>query len=62
MAMASHADTNYTTWPFPFAPQAWEQTPDAVQAHVLTLHTQLHELQQQQLQHQVDTRQGRLLT
>jgi transposase len=62
MAMAAQADTDNTTWPFPFSPQAWEQTPDAVQAHVLTLQTQLHALQQQhhQLQHQVDTLQGRL--
>ena len=60
--MAAQADTDNTTWPFPFSPQAWEQTPDAVQAHVLTLQTQLHALQQQhrQLQHQVDTLQGRL--
>ena len=62
MAMAAQADTDNTTWPFPFSPQAWAQTPDAVQAHVLTLQTQLHALQQQhhQLQHQVDTLQGRL--
>jgi transposase len=62
MAMASQADTDNTTWPFPFSPQAWEQTPDTVQAHMLTLQTQLHALQQQhhQLQHQVNTLQGRL--
>ena len=62
MAMASQADTDNTTWPFPFSPQAWEQTPDTVQAHLLTLQTQLHALQQQhhQLQHQVNTLQGRL--
>ena len=60
--MASQADTDNTPWPFPLSLQAWEQTPDAVQAHVLMLQTQLHALQQQhrQLQHQVDTLQGRL--
>jgi transposase len=60
MAMAAQADTDNTTWPFSFSPQAWEQTPDAVQAHGLTLPTQLHALQQQhrQLQHQVDTLPG----
>ena len=40
----------------------WDQTPGAVQAHMLMLQTQLHELQQQrhQIQQQVDTLQGRL--
>ena len=52
--MASQADTDNTTWPLPFSPQAWEQTPPAVQDHLRELHNQL-----QQLQHQLDTLQRR---
>lgn len=50
------------TWDFPFAQTEWEQTPGAVQAHLLALQTQLQDLQQQhqQLQLQVDQLQGRL--
>ena len=63
MMDASSTDGN-PTWCFPFSQTEWDQTPGAVQAHVLTLHTQLHALQQQhhQLQQQVDTLQGRLNT
>ncbi|MGE3541541.1 MAG: IS66 family transposase [Candidatus Tectimicrobiota bacterium] len=52
------------TWCFPFSQTEWDHTPGAVQAHLLTLHTQLLALQQQQqqLQQQVDTLQGRLNT
>ena len=50
------------TWNFPFSETEWEQTPGAVQVHLLALHTQLQDLQQQhqQLQIQVDQLQGRL--
>ena len=60
--MGSFSTEGTPTWRFPFSHTEWDQTPDAVQAHVLTLHTQLYELQQQhhQLQQQVDTLQGRL--
>lgn len=60
--MGSSNTDDTPTWSFPFSHTEWDQTPGAVQAHMLMLHTQLHELQQQhhQLQHQVDTLQGRL--
>ncbi len=53
--MTSSSTKNNTTWSFPFSQQAWDQTPFAVQDHMLTLQTQLHELQQQ-----VDLLQGRV--
>lgn len=55
MATSSPADTDNTTWPFPFSPREWEQTPPAVQDHLRALHNQL-----QQIQHQLDTLQARL--
>jgi transposase len=50
------------TWTFPFSQEEWEQTPGAVQTHLLTLQTQLEALQQQHqaLQIQVDHLQGRV--
>jgi transposase len=33
-----------TAWPFPFAPQDWEQTPTGVQTYVHTLHDELTQL------------------
>ena len=53
--MTSSSTKNNPTWSFPFSQQAWDQTPFAVQDHMLTLQTQLHELQQQ-----VDLLQGRV--
>lgn len=46
----------------PFSQSDWEQTPSAVQAHLLAQDTELHTLKSQleQLQHQVDQLQGRL--
>src|SRR5262245_26467970 len=40
------SDSTNTSWPFPFSPQDWEQTPRAVQTYVRTLRdevTQLHD-------------------
>jgi hypothetical protein len=49
--MVSMMDSSHTddtpTWSFPFSPMEWDHTPGAVQAHLLTLQTQLHALQQQ---------------
>jgi transposase len=56
MATSSQADTDNTTWPFPFSPREWEHTPPAVQDHLRALHTQL-----QQIQHQLNTLQARLV-
>ncbi len=53
--MASSTTADNTTWSFPFSHQEWDHTPLAVQDHVLVLHNQLHELQQQ-----VDILQGRV--
>jgi transposase len=60
--MGSSNTDGHPTWSFPFSQTEWDHTPGAVQAHVLTLQTQLHALQQQyhQRQPQVDTLQGRL--
>src|SRR5437867_1578306 len=60
--MGSCSTDGTPTWSFPFSHTEWDHTPDAVQAHVLTLQTQLDALQQQhhQLQQQLDTLQGRL--
>src|SRR5439155_2469191 len=60
--MGSFSTDGTPTWSFPFSHTEWDQTPDAVQAHVLTLQTQLDALQQQhhQVQQQVDTLEGRL--
>ncbi len=60
--MGSSSTDGTPTWRFPFSHTEWDHTPDAVQAPVLTLHTQLYALQQQQhqRQQQVDTLQGRL--
>jgi transposase len=60
--MGSSSTDGTQSWSFPFSHTEWDQTPGAVQAHMLTLQTQLDALQQQhhQLQHQVDTLQGRL--
>src|SRR2546428_12933345 len=63
VSMMGSSNTDGTpTWSFPFSYTEWDQTPGAVQAHMLTLQTHLHELQQQhrQLQQQVDALQGRL--
>jgi len=35
-----------TTWPFPFVPQDWEQTPPAVKAYMHTLHNELTQLRE----------------
>src|SRR2546430_5993786 len=60
--MSSSSTDGTPPWRFPFSHTEWDQTPGAVQAHMLTLQTQLDALQQQhhQLQHQVATLQGRL--
>ena len=60
--MGSSSTDGTLPWSFPFSHTEWDQTLGAVQVHMLTLHTQLYALQQQQhqLQHQVDTLQGRL--
>lgn len=60
MTVATQAE--HSTWTFPFSQQEWEQTPGAVQTHLLVLQTQLDALQQQHqaLQIQVDHLQGRL--
>lgn len=60
--MIASAPAENSTWDFPFSPTEWAQTPGAVQVHLLALHTQLQDLQQQhqQLQLQVDQLQGRL--
>ena len=34
-----------TSWPFPFPPQDWEQTPPAVQAYLRTVRDELYQLQ-----------------
>jgi len=49
-------------WSFPFSQAEWDQTPGAVQTHLVALQTQLHDLQQQQqhLQLQLDQLQGRV--
>ena len=46
----------------PFSQAEWDQTPSAVQAHLIVQDTNLHALQAQleQLQQQVDQLQGRL--
>ena len=43
------------SWPFPFPPQDWEQTPLAVQAYVRTLHEKV-----EQLHDRVETLEARL--
>jgi transposase len=60
--MTASTQAENTTWSFPFSQAEWEQTPGAVQTHVLALQTQLDHLQQQhqQLQSQVDRLQGRV--
>jgi transposase len=60
MTVATQAENS--TWTFPFSQAEWEQTPGAVQTHLLTLQTQLGALQQQHqaLQIQVDHLQGRV--
>jgi transposase len=60
--MIASAQAENPTWHFPFSETEWEQTPGAVQVHLLALQTQLQDLQQQhqQLQIQVDQLQGRL--
>jgi transposase len=60
MTASTQAET--TTWSFPFSQAEWDQTPSAVQTHLLVLQTQLHGLQQehQALQIQVDQLQGRV--
>ena len=42
--MAPLTEPRSTSWPFPFVPQDWEQTPTAVQAYVRTLHDELTQL------------------
>ena len=60
--MSASVQTETPIWNFPFSPTDWEQTPGAVQAHLVALQTQLQDLHQQhqQLQIQVDQLQGRL--
>jgi transposase len=60
MMVATQAENS--TWTFPFSQEEWEQTPGAVQIHLLTLQTQLDALHQQHqaLQLQVDHLQGRV--
>ena len=62
MAPSSQADTDNSTWPFPFAPQEWDQTPLTVQDHLRELRNQLQQLEHHNhhLQQQVETLQGRL--
>jgi transposase len=60
--MTASTQAENPSWSFPFSQTEWDQTPGAVQTHLLSLQAQLHDLQQQhhQLQHQVDLLQGRL--
>src|SRR6266481_16402 len=60
MTASTQAET--TTGSFPFSQAEWDQTPVAVQTHLVALHTQLQDLHQQhqQLQIQVDQLQGRV--
>jgi len=60
--MTVATQTENATWTFPLSQKDWEQTPGAVQTHLLTLQTQLDALQQQRqtLQIQVDHLQGRV--
>jgi transposase len=44
--MEPRSEPTNTVWPFPFTPQAWEQTPPAVQAYVHTLHNELTQLRE----------------
>lgn len=62
--MMTSAPTDNTAWLLPFAPAQWEQTPGEVQAYLVALQTQLHELQAQQqcLPSQVEQLQARLAT
>ena len=47
--MESLSDPTNTLWPFPFTPQDWAQTPQAVQAYVHTLQDELTQLPAQQI-------------
>jgi transposase len=60
--MSAPTQAENATWSFSFSQAEWDQTPAAVQTHLLALQTQLHDLQQQyqQLQIQVDQLQGRV--
>jgi transposase len=60
--MTASTQAENTSWSFPFSQTDWDQTPSAVQTHLLSLQAQLHDLQQQhhQLHNQVDLLQGRL--
>jgi transposase len=62
MAPSSQADTDNPTWPLPFSPQEWDQTPLTVQDHLRELRNQLQQLEHHNhhLQQQVETLQGRL--
>jgi transposase len=60
--MTASTQAENATWSFPFSQVEWDQTPGAVQTHVLALQSQLQALQHQhhQLQLQVDHLQGRV--
>ena len=53
--MALVPEPTNTSWPFPFTPQDWEQTPPAVQAYLRTVRDALG-----QLQDRVETLEARL--
>jgi hypothetical protein len=53
--MALLPEPTNTSWPFPFTPQDWEQTPPAVQAYLRTVRDALG-----QLQDRVETLEARL--
>jgi transposase len=60
--MTASTQADNTTWNFPFSQAEWDQTPGAVQTHLVALQTQLNDLlhQHQRLQVQVDQLQGRV--
>src|SRR5256885_4237882 len=53
--MALGPEPTNTSWPFPFTPQDWEQTPPAVQAYLRTMRDALG-----QLHDRVETLEARL--
>ena len=53
--MESLSEPTNTVWSFPFTPQDWEQTPQAVQAYVRILHNEVA-----QLHERVETLEARL--
>ena len=46
MSNPSSEPNQHTEWPFPFSQDDWAQTPPAVQAYIVALHQELHQLKQ----------------